>query len=167
MYTSERREWLGIAPGTPFIEESTFWNPSWTITHGAVQTTNIQDFAASMIAVGEGTLLSPESSAAQLDRGLLGFGEPIDGCASCRQMNEAYNYGLGVVFRGPWIIQNPLFFGGSGVSGYSPESKISIAVANTYLEGAFDSDGNYNNASVPLWEAIAAYLAPDLATPGG
>jgi len=165
MFSSERREALGIEPGTRFYEESTYWNPSWTITHGAVQTTNIQDFAASMVAVGEGTLLSPESSAAQLDRGLLGFGMPIDGCASCREMNDAYNYGLGVVFRGPWIIQNPLFFGGSGVSAYLPERKLSIAVANTYGEGAFDDEGGYGNGSVPLFEAIAAYLAPDLATP--
>ncbi len=163
--TSERREWLGIAPGTRFYEESTYWNPSWTITQGAVQTTTIQDFAASMVAVGEGTLLTPESSAAQLDRGLFGFGNPLDGCASCRTLGERYNYGLGVVFGGPWIAQNPLFYGGSGVSAYLPERKLSIAVANTYGEGAFDGDGGYNNGSVNLFLALAAALAPDLATP--
>ena len=27
---SERRQVLGIPDGTPFYEESTFWNPSWT-----------------------------------------------------------------------------------------------------------------------------------------
>ena len=27
-FSSERRETLGIPPGTPFYEESTFWNPS-------------------------------------------------------------------------------------------------------------------------------------------
>ena len=97
--------------------------------------------------------------------GLLGFGTPIDGCLSCRVMDERYNYGLGVVFRGPWIVQNPLFYGCSGVSAYLPERKISIAVVNTYGESAFDEDGGYSNASVPLFEAIAAYLAPDLATP--
>ena len=47
----------------------------------------------------------------------------------------------------------------------SPERKISIAVVNTYGEGAFGEDGGYSNASVPLFEAIAAYLVPDLATP--
>jgi CubicO group peptidase (beta-lactamase class C family) len=40
-FTSERRQALKIPTGTPFYEESTFWNPSWTITHGAIQTTNI------------------------------------------------------------------------------------------------------------------------------
>jgi len=161
-FTSERRGWLDIEPGTRFYEESTYWNPSWTITPGAVQSTTIEDFAASMVAVGEGTLLSPESSAAQLDRGLFGFGEPLDGCASCRTLGDMYNYGLGVVFAGPWIAQNPLFYGGSGVSAYLPERKLSIAVANTYGEGAFDGDGAYSNGSVALFLALAAALAPDL-----
>ncbi|HUQ64280.1 MAG TPA: serine hydrolase domain-containing protein, partial [Acidimicrobiales bacterium] len=42
-FTSERKSFLGIPAGTRFYEESTFWNPSWTITHGAIQTTNIFD----------------------------------------------------------------------------------------------------------------------------
>lgn len=165
-FSSERRGWLEVDPGKSFYEESTYWNPSWTLPAGAVQSTNIQDFAASMVAVGEGTLLSEESKAAQLDRGLLGFGELLEGCNSCHTLGETYNYGLGVVLRGPWILQNPLFFGYSGVSAYWPERKISIAVANTYDEAAFDmSTGEYNNASVPLFQAIADVITPDLATP--
>ena len=31
-FTSERRARLGIAPATSFYEESTYWNPSWSIT---------------------------------------------------------------------------------------------------------------------------------------
>ncbi len=165
-FSSERRQWLGIDPGMRFYEESTFWNPSWTITRGAVQTTNIRDFAASMVAVGEGSLLSPESKAAQIDRGLLGFGAPLEGCVTCHTLGERYVYGLGVVLQGPWIIQNPLFSGESGVSGYLPSHKLAIAVANTYGEESFDmTTGAYHNASIPLFEAIAAYLAPDVATP--
>jgi hypothetical protein len=45
---------LGIAPGTRFYEESTFWNPSWTLARGSIQTTNIYDMAATAVAVGEG-----------------------------------------------------------------------------------------------------------------
>lgn len=164
-FTSERREWLGIEPGKRFYEESTYWNPSWTITRGAVQTSDIRDFAAAMVAVGEGTLLSPESSAAQLDPGLLGFGAPLDGCFSCRTLNARFNYGLGVVLPGPWIVQNPLFSGYSGVSAYLPSRKLVIAVANTYGEAAFDESGGYSNASVTLFQAIADYLVPEQATP--
>jgi hypothetical protein len=88
----------------------------------------------------------------------------MDGCVSCRTLGEGYNYGLGVVFAGPWILQNPLFYGYSGVSAYLPERKLSIAVANTYGEAAFDASGAYANSSVPLFQAIAG-VGPDLATP--
>ena len=37
---SERREFFGIPDG-PFYEESTSWNPSWTIAQGAIQTSDI------------------------------------------------------------------------------------------------------------------------------
>lgn len=166
-FTSERRVWLGIEPGTRFYEESTFWNPSWTLTRGAVQTSDIRDMAAAMVAVGEGTLLSLESSAAQLDQGLLGFGAVLDGCATCHTLDEPYIYGLGVVFRGPWLVQNPLFSGYSGVSAYLPSHKLAIAVANTYGEGGFDEAGEYafGNASDIVFNAITASLVPDLATP--
>ena len=53
-YSSERKAALGIAPDVPFYEESTFWNPSWTIAQGAVQTTNIHDMTATAAAIGGG-----------------------------------------------------------------------------------------------------------------
>ncbi|HEV2528256.1 MAG TPA: serine hydrolase domain-containing protein [Thermomicrobiales bacterium] len=164
-YSSERREWLGIAPGTRFYEESSFWDPSWTLPPGAVQTSNIQDFGAAMVAIGEGTLLSAESSADQLDRGLLGFGTPLEGCNTCRTLTENLVYGLGVVLRGPWVLQNPMFYGYTGVSAYWPERRLSIAVANTYGESAFDATGQYQNASVPLFAALADQITRELSTP--
>ncbi len=57
-FSSERREFLKIPPGTPFYEESTFWDPSWTITHGAIQTTDIYDMEATAVGIGSGRLLS-------------------------------------------------------------------------------------------------------------
>lgn len=60
-FSSERREALHIPPGAPFYEESTYWNPSWTITHGAIQTTNIYDLHDTAVAIGTGELLTPES----------------------------------------------------------------------------------------------------------
>jgi hypothetical protein len=42
-YSSERRYALKIPAAVPFTEDVTYWNPSWTITHGAIQTTNIDD----------------------------------------------------------------------------------------------------------------------------
>jgi CubicO group peptidase (beta-lactamase class C family) len=60
-FTSERRSQLGIPAATPFYEESTYWNPSWTITHGAIQTTNIFDVTETAVGIGTGKLLSQES----------------------------------------------------------------------------------------------------------
>lgn len=51
-FTSERRAALKIPAGVPFYEESTFWNPSWTITHGAIQTTTIYDMEATAVGIG-------------------------------------------------------------------------------------------------------------------
>lgn len=166
-FSSERRAWFGIEPGQRFYEDTTFWNPSWTITQGAIQTTNIHDMVATAVAVGEGTLLSPESHAAQIGPDLLGFGAPLEGCASCRTLNDTFNYGLGVVLNGSWLIQNPLFWGFSGTEGYLPTHKIAIAVAVTYGEESFSADGDYlhGNVSTILFSQIRDYLVPDQATP--
>ena len=61
-FTSERRAALGIAPSTRFYEESTYWSPSWTTAPGAILTTDIYDVITSAVAVGTGSLLSPESA---------------------------------------------------------------------------------------------------------
>jgi CubicO group peptidase (beta-lactamase class C family) len=161
-FTAERRQALGIPNDTRFIEESTYWNPSWTIAQGAIQTTNIDDLITTAVAVGEGSLLSPESHHAQIAPDLLGFGAPLEGCPNCHTLDEVYNYGLGVVRSGDWILQNPLFAGYGAVTGYLPEQKIAVAVATTFGEGAFDDQGNYRYAShAQIFAAIGAYLAPD------
>lgn len=160
-FTSERREALGIAPSTRFYEESTFWNPSWTLARGSVQTTNIYDMTATAVAIGEGTLLSLESHRAQVGPDLLGFGAPLEGCPSCHKLDEVYSYGLGVVLSGAWILQNPLFAGYGGTEAYLPSKKIAIAVVTTYGEKGFDEQGRYGNASQEIFKAIGTYLAPE------
>ncbi len=162
-YTGERRQALGIAPGVRFLEDATFWNPSWTIAQGAIQTTTIHDMTATAVAVGEGTLLSPESYRAMVEPRLLGFGAPLAGCPNCHTLDETYSYGLGVVLTGNWIGQNPLFAGYGGTEGYLPSRKIAIAVATTFGEASFDDEGNYRygNASSAIFAAIGAELAPD------
>src|SRR6476469_3745883 len=82
-FTSERREALQIPGGTPFYEESTYWNPSWTITHGAIQTTNIYDMEARAAALGSGKLLSKESYAKFASTDLRGRTRAQPGCTTC------------------------------------------------------------------------------------
>ncbi len=164
-FTSERRQALKIPNGTPFYEESTYWNPSWTITHGAIQTTNIYDMAASASGIGSGRLLTKSSYDAFASTDLRGRTTTLPGCTTCTEQNEGYTYGMGIVISGNWLLQNPMFAGGAGVMAYLPAEKIAIAVAVTYLPEAFDDQGDYRNEADTLFRRIAAELAPDDAPP--
>src|SRR3981189_2695148 len=82
-FTSERRAALKIPSGTPFYEESTYWNPSWTITHGAIQTTNIYDMEATAAGIGSGKLLSKESYDTMVSTDLRGKTHALPGCTTC------------------------------------------------------------------------------------
>lgn len=164
-FSSERRQGLGIPAGTRFYEESTYWNPSWTITRGAVQFSTIHDMATSAEAIGTGRLLSPQSHRLQIAPTLRGFGRPIEGCATCATLSDFYTYGIGIVLSGPWLLQNPLFSGQAGVMAYLPSRKIAVAVAVTFDEEAFDASGGYCNAADDIFRAIGAHVAPQDAPP--
>jgi CubicO group peptidase (beta-lactamase class C family) len=160
-YSSERRTELGVPASSILYEESTFWNPSWTTAEGAVQTTDINDFAKSMEAVGTGKLLSKESSAAQINPNLVGFGHPDPNCPACHQNTKERNYGLGVVILGSWITQTKNFAGCGATVGYLPAKKLTVAIVTTYSQSAFDEDGDYKNASDTIFESIVNVLAPN------
>jgi CubicO group peptidase (beta-lactamase class C family) len=164
-FTSERRQALHIPAGTPFYEESTFWNPCWTITHGAIQTTDIYDLAATAEGIGSGRLLSRESYAKMTSTDLRGKTTTLPGCTTCAAQTDFYTYGLGVVISGSWLLQNPLFSGYAAVEAYLPSRRIAIAVAVTYDEGAFDSQGDYDNEADTVFRKIGAELASDDAPP--
>jgi len=165
-FTSERRAQLGIPAGTRFYEESTYWNPSWTITRGAIQTSNIFDVNATAVAVGTGKLLTPESYRAMISTGLRGKTTALPGCATCFPQSEGYSYGLGIVTTGDWVMQDPLFSGEAGAFAYLPSKKVAVALALTFNEDAFAPDGSYksevgSNAADPVWRQIAAVVAPE------
>jgi CubicO group peptidase (beta-lactamase class C family) len=159
-FTSERREVLGIKPGIPFLEEGTYWNPSWTTVEGAVQTTNISDLNTSIEAAASGKLLSAASSAAQVKPSLLGFGHAQKGCSACRKNTVAFNYGLGVILAGPWITQTLGFAGASGAVGTLPGAKLTIAIEATNGQGAYDAQGNAGLGATAVFRALADALAP-------
>lgn len=164
-FSSERREELKIPPSAPFYEESTYWNPSWTITHGAIQTTNIFDMEATARGIGSGELLSPESYRLMVATDLRGKTHAQPGCTTCAAMTDIYTYGYGIVISGDWLLQNPLFSGYAAVEAYLPSRKIAIAAAVTYDEAAFDDHGSYANGGDSLFRKIATALAPDDAPP--
>jgi len=165
-FTSERRQALGIPAGTRFYEESTYWNPSWTITRGAIQTTNIFDLSKTAVAIGTGELLSPESFKKMVSTDLRGKTTALPGCPTCFAQNDNYSYGLGIVETGDWLMQDPLFSGEAGAFGYLPSQKVAVSVALTFTEDAFGPDGSYveatgANAADLLWREIALVVAPN------
>jgi CubicO group peptidase (beta-lactamase class C family) len=165
-FSSERRVAVGIPPGRSFYEEATFWNAQWGTPIGANETTDINDVAATAVEVGTGALLSKSSYQAMTGPNLLGFGHPQANCApSCFKQTNLYNFGLGVVRSGSWLLQDPLLSGVGSTEGYLPAQKIAIVAVVTFLPGAFDGQGNYSNSSQQLFQAIGAYLAPDDAPP--
>ena len=160
-YSSERRAVLGVPPTVPFYEEATFWNTQWGTPIGANQTTTIDDMITTAIEVGRGTLLSDTSHEAMTGPNLLGFGHAEPSCApSCFTQVNGYNFGLGVVRSGSWILQNPQLSGFSATEAYLPGEDVAIAVAVTYLPEAFSDQGGYVNAADHLFRLVGAVVAP-------
>lgn len=161
-FSSERRAALGIPPTGSFYEEATYWNTQWGTPTGANETTTIGDMAKTAAEVGTGALLSRSSYRAMTAPSLLGFGHKDAGCApSCFTQVNVYNFGLGVIRSGSWLLQDPLLSGEGATEAYLPSQKISIAVAVTLSPGAFDSQGNYANESDPLFRSLGNYMAPN------
>ncbi len=164
-FSSERRRALKIPADVPFYEESSYWNPSWTITHGAIQTTNIYDLDKTAIAIGTGKLLSKASYNAMVSTRLRGRTSAVPGCPTCFKQSVGYTYGLGLVISGHWLLQNPLFGGYAAVEAYLPSRKLAVSVAMTYGPGVFDAQGDSKNEADLLFRKIGAQLAPTDAPP--
>jgi CubicO group peptidase (beta-lactamase class C family) len=138
-------------------EDSTFWNPSWTLAHGAIETTDICDLATSARVVGRGDLLTKASHRKQLAPRLVGLGGPTPTCPDvCRKQTASGYYGLGVVVLGGWVLQNPSFAGYGATQAYLPSKDLAIAVSATKKNKA-DLDANLGFG---LFQQIATMLAP-------
>ncbi|MFN8126320.1 MAG: serine hydrolase domain-containing protein [Candidatus Nanopelagicales bacterium] len=166
-FSSERRGFFAIPTNQRFYEESTSWNSAWGTPVGATQTTDVYDLTRSADSIGSGSLLSRSSYRKMTGPHLLGFGKPQDNCVpECFRQVRGYNYGIGIVRSGRWLLQNPLLGGYSAAMATLPQRRISIAVVATFREGAFDADGNYpGNPSDAMWRLIGTYLAPNQAPP--
>ena len=147
-------------------EEATFWDTQWGTPMGANETTTIDDLVTTAVAVGTGKLLSQSSYHEMTDSKLIGFGERLPGCQpSCFKQSIYYNYGLGTVRSGDWILQNPLLSGLGVVEAYLPSEKIAIAIAVTLKPAAFDSAANYSSPANPMFQQISTVMAPEHAAP--
>jgi D-alanyl-D-alanine carboxypeptidase len=122
-------------------QDSTGWNPSWTLAHGAIMASTIPEMLKSTQAIGSGALISARARAAMIAPSPVATG------------GKAYS-GLGIVVANGWLLQNPLFYGYSGVSAYLDNNRISIAVTATT-----NADSPNVAAASRLFENIAAKIA--------
>ncbi|MFF1546818.1 serine hydrolase domain-containing protein [Streptomyces sp. NPDC058291] len=138
-------------------EESTYFNPSWTTAPGAVITQDICDLARSGRGIGSGELLSKSSFRTQLNPGTVGLGHATATCPAsvCLPMTKNFHFGVGVVVKNGWVLQNPSFFGYAAVMAYEPHKRLSIAVSTTVGPNAPGG-----NTSQTITERIAKLLDP-------
>lgn len=160
----------GFTAERGLFEDSTYWNPSWTLPHGAIQTTTISDMTVSFDAiVGRGEQLSPESHRAMISTDLIGFGAPLDGCRSCHTLTKEWTYGLGVFLRDDWVMQTPLFGGYQAAVATLPEAESpmgSVTVSVSVVPGAqsyTDEEwtGNLQNFAAVFAIELAAQIVPE------
>ena len=123
-------------------QNSTAWNPSWTLAYGAIMSSTIPDILRSTRAIGSGELISSRARAEMIAQ------NPVT------SRGKAYG-GLGIVVVNGWLLQNPSFFGYSGVSAYLQKNGISIAVTATK-----SADSPDVSAASRLFENIALEIAP-------
>ena len=150
-----------VAPDTPQIpapvlhsytaerghyEDATFWNPSWTLARGAVQTSTIRDTLAGFRAIGQGRGLTPESFQAMLAPHTAGM----------KFWTKDRYYAQGVVVNNGWLMQAPRFAGLFGAAGYFPDKDIAVAL---WCTKAIDSEAGNDIASA-IFRQITAVLTP-------
>jgi D-alanyl-D-alanine carboxypeptidase len=128
-------------------EDSTFWNPSWTIGAGTVMSATIGDVARTARAIGSGELLSPAASRERLAPTTAVF----------PKFSPEFYYGLGIVVSGDWSYQNPMLDGYTGVMASLPARKLSVAIVSTTKPVP---DGEEGPLASLLFAKLAAYLAP-------
>jgi D-alanyl-D-alanine carboxypeptidase len=152
-YTKER--------GT--YEDSTFWDPSWTLAKGSVMITDIYDLATSARAIGTGKLVSEKSHKEQVGSSLVGLGGPTEKCPEnvCAKQTSGFHYGIGTFIVGGWIVQNPSFYGWGALQAYLPEKDLAIAASATLEK---EAEVGLNGGQM-VFNEIAAVLAPDYPLP--
>ncbi|GAA2233822.1 beta-lactamase family protein [Herbiconiux moechotypicola] len=161
-FTAERGVW----------EDATYWNPSWTLPPGAVETTTIGDMAESFEQIiGRGAVLEPASLEDMLTPPPAGFGSSLEGCPTCHTLTPEFSYGLGVFLENDWVMQTPLFAGYlSAVATLPPDRNdghsVTIAVAATMTEQSVtDWTGTLPNRATQLVDELAATLVPEAVAP--
>ena len=127
-------------------EDSTTWSPSWTIGSGTIATSTIDDITVAARSALSGRLLSPRSR-----RTFVAPATP----------GSPY-FAFGLIVGGDWRLQNPQLNGYSGVQGYLPRERLSVAVMTTNRKAASKDETNFSEET---FARLADYVAPEHPTP--
>ncbi len=159
-FSSERLAALGIPAGTPFYEETTYWESlvDYSGRRLADERHRRPDNLRRRDRVRKAAVAAV--ARAQVGPNLVGFGHPQPGCSACHLNTTAHNFGLAVGLQGPWITGNKFYAGSGAIVGYLPAGKIAVAVIATYQPSAFDSQGNMTDAGPAILATLSKALAP-------
>jgi D-alanyl-D-alanine carboxypeptidase len=134
-YTSERGPY----------EESTFWNPTWALSTGNMNST-VADIGRWARALASGELLSPKAHEEQFSTANVGLG----------QMTAERYFTFGTIVQGDWIAANPQLQGYHGLMAHLADPSVTLVV---YVTPGPDNDQRRNDAIV-IGRRLAALLAP-------
>ena len=130
----------------PF-EDATFWNPSWTLARGAVQTSTIRDTLTGFRAIGRGEGLTPASFQAMMTPHTAGM----------KFWTTERYYAQGVVVDHGWLTQAPSFGGLFGTAGYFMDKDIAVAV---WCTKSMESEHDGNTA-LAIFRQLTTILTPE------
>lgn len=136
-------------------EDSTFWNPSWSIAKSTIMSSNLGNIVKAAKAMGRGALLSRGAAAERFENHTAGLGP----------FTDDFYYGLGVLVANGWAFQNPNLFGYTAIMAWLPQRQFALGLATTNRRAAAKTGDNF---SQQLFAEITAYLTPNrVAGPGG
>ena len=126
------------------FEDSTYWNPSWASTTGAL-TSNLHDLGRWGPMFGQGRLVSPASFAEMTAPTSVGKG--------INRPDVYFAYGF-VVTNG-WYVQNPNMNGYSGAFAYHPTHGITLVVETTK-----NANPAIDPAGIHILREVIKYVTP-------
>ena len=128
-------------------EETTFWNPTWALSSGNLNST-VADIGRWSLALNRGELLDDDSFELQMAANTAGLASMTE--------QTYFTFGM-VVVDDNWIIGNPSLQGYQGFTGQLRDPEVTIVV---YSTGSVTHSGD-GNASVTLGARISEVMAPD------
>ena len=128
-------------------EETTFWNPTWALSSGNLNST-VADIGRWSLALNRGELLDEDSFELQMAANTAGLS----------RMTEQTYFSFGMlIVDDEWIVGNPSLQGYQGFTGQLRDPEVTIVV---YSTGSVTHTGD-GNASVTLGTRISEVMAPD------